>query len=104
LRAALKRLDPNSTRLGFVIEVERRAVAALQRRKPGRRVEANIEMDAGLLLDAIGLPRQAFTPVFSVARCAAWLAHAMEQQRTGRMIRPASTYIGPIPVETAPAE
>ena len=104
LRAALKRLDPNSARLGFVIDVERRAVAALQRRKPGRRVEANIEMDAGLLLDAIGLPRQAFTPVFAVARCAAWLAHAMEQRQTGRMIRPASTYIGPIPAEAAPAE
>ena len=99
LRAALRRLDPDSARLGFLIDVERRAVAALQRRKPGRRVEANIEMDAGLLLDAIGLPRQAFTPVFAVARCAAWLAHAMEQQRTGRMIRPASTYIGPVPAE-----
>jgi citrate synthase len=99
LRAALKRLDPDSARLGFVIDVEHRAVAALQRRKPGRRVEANIEMDAALLLDAIGLPRQAFTPVFAVARCAAWLAHAMEQRQTGRMIRPASTYIGPVPAE-----
>jgi citrate synthase len=97
LRAALKRLDPNSARLGFVVDVERRAVAALQRRKPGRRVEANIEMNAALLLDAIGLPREAFTPVFAVARCAAWLAHAMEQRQTGRMIRPASTYIGPQP-------
>jgi citrate synthase len=99
LRAALRRLEPNSARLDFVIDVERRAVAALQRRKPGRRVEANIEMDAALLLDAIGLPRDAFTPVFAIARCAAWLAHALEQQKTGRMIRPASTYIGPIPAE-----
>jgi citrate synthase len=97
LRAALRRLDPNAARLDFVMDVERRAVAALQRRKPGRRVEANIEMDAALLLDAIGLPREAFTPVFAVARCAAWLAHAMEQRQTGRMIRPASTYIGPAP-------
>jgi citrate synthase len=99
LRAALRRLEPNAARLDFVIDVERRAVAALQRHKPGRRVEANIEMDAALLLDAIGLPRDAFTPVFAVARCAAWLAHALEQQQTGRMIRPASTYIGPIPAE-----
>jgi citrate synthase len=99
LRAALRRLDPHATRLDFAIEVERRAVTALQRRKPGRRVEANIEMDAALLLDAIGLPREAFTPVFAVARCAAWLAHAVEQQQTGRMIRPASAYIGPVPAE-----
>jgi citrate synthase len=97
LRAALQRLDPAAKRLAFAQDVERRAVAALQRRKPGRRLEANIEMDAALLLDAIGLPREAFTPVFAVARAPAWIAHALEQQRTGRMIRPASTYVGPQP-------
>jgi citrate synthase len=97
LRAALQRLDPASRRLAFAQEVERRALAALQRRKPGRRLEANIEMDAALLLDAIGLPREAFTPVFAVARAAAWIAHALEQQASGRMIRPASTYVGPSP-------
>jgi citrate synthase len=97
LRAALQRLDPASKRLGFARDVEGRALAALQRRKPGRRLEANIEMDAALLLDAIGLPREAFTPVFAVARAPAWIAHALEQRRTGRMLRPASTYIGPSP-------
>ena len=97
LRAALQQLDPGSKRLAFAREVERRALAALQRRKPGRRLEANIEMDAALLLDAIGLPRAAFTPVFAIARAPAWIAHALEQQRTGRMIRPASTYVGPAP-------
>jgi citrate synthase len=97
LRAALQRLDPASKRLAYAKDVERRALAALQRLKPGRRLEANIEMDAALLLDAIGLPRDAFTPVFAVARAPAWIAHALEQQRTGRMIRPTSTYIGPAP-------
>jgi citrate synthase len=97
LRAALQRLDPAAKRLAFAQDVERRAVAALQRRKPGRRLEANIEMDAALLLDAVGLPREAFTPVFAVARAPAWIAHALEQQRSGRMIRPASSYVGPQP-------
>jgi citrate synthase len=97
LRAALQKLDPGSERLAFAQDVERRAVAALERRKPGRRLEANIEMDAALLLDAVGLPREVFTPVFAVARSPAWIAHALEQQRTGRMIRPASTYVGPAP-------
>ena len=54
-------------------------------------------MNAALLLDAVGVPRDAFTQVFSIARCAGWLANAMEQQKTGRMIRPASNYIGPKP-------
>jgi citrate synthase len=94
LRAALQQLDPQSARLSLALEVERRAVAALARHKPGRRLEANIEMDAALLLDAIGLPREAFTPVFSIARAPGWIAHALEQQKTGRMIRPRSTYVG----------
>jgi citrate synthase len=97
LRAALLRLDPNSPRLAFAKRVEQAAVAALERRKPGRRLEANIEMDAALLLDAIGLPRAAFTPVFAMARSPAWIAHALEQRRSGRMIRPASAYVGPTP-------
>ena len=97
LRAALLRLDPNSPRLAFAQRVERAAVAALERRKPGRRLEANIEMDAALLLDAIGLPRDAFTPVFAMARAPAWIAHALEQRRSGRIIRPASAYVGPVP-------
>lgn len=99
LRAAVQRLDPGNGRLAFAQDVERRAVAALQRRKPGRRLEANIEMDAALLLDAVGLPREAFTPVFAVARAPAWIAHALEQRRTDRMIRPASTYVGPASVD-----
>jgi citrate synthase len=97
LRAALQRLEPHGRRLAFAQDVERRALAALQRLKPGRRLAANIEMDAALLLDAIGLPRDAFTPVFAIARAPAWIAHALEQQRSGRMIRPSSRYVGPSP-------
>jgi citrate synthase len=94
LRAALRQLDPESRRLALALEVERGAVAALERHKPGRRLAANIEMDAALLLEAIGLPREAFTPVFAIARTPSWIAHALEQRKTGRMIRPRSVYIG----------
>jgi citrate synthase len=51
-------------------------------------------MVSALLLDAVGIPRVAFAPVFAVSRCAGWLAHAMEQHKTGRMIRPTSRYVG----------
>ena len=67
-------------------------------RKPGRPpLQPNVEINAALLLDAVGLPRDAFTPVFAVARAAGWLAHAMEQRATGRLVRPSSAYIGPRP-------
>jgi citrate synthase len=101
LQAALQRLGPATGRIAFAEEVERRALAALRRRKPGRVIETNVEFYTALLLEAVGLPRDAFTPVFALARSAGWLAHALEQQKTGRLIRPAARYIGPRPDEAA---
>ena len=97
LREAVAQLNRDAGQLAFAYEVERRALAALARHKPGRSLQSNIEMNAALLLDAVGVPRDAFTAVFAIARCAGWLAHAMEQRQTGRMIRPVSHYIGPQP-------
>ena len=34
-------------------------------------------------------------PVFALARSAGWIAHALEQRRTNRIIRPQSEYVGP---------
>jgi citrate synthase len=106
LRQALERLGdnlgPGAGRLAFAAEVERAIGAAFARLKPGRPpLQPNIEINAALLLDAVGLPRNAFMPVFAAARCAGWLAHAMEQQKEGRMIRPSSAYIGPVPPDAA---
>jgi len=98
LRKALQRLGPGTGRLAFAAEVERHVREVFARLKPGRpALKPNVEINAALLLDAVGIPREAFTPVFAVARCAGWLAHAMEQQKTGRLIRPSSAYIGPVP-------
>jgi citrate synthase len=97
LRDALATLDPDSGRLSLAAKVETRALAALARHKPGRSLQSNIEMNAALVLEAVGVPRDAFTQVFAIARCAGWLANAMEQQKAGRMIRPASNYVGPKP-------
>ena len=106
LRTALEKLGqslgPGIGRLAFAAEVERAVAAAFARLKPGRPpLQPNIEINAALLLDAVGLPRESFTPVFAVARAAGWLAHAMEQRQAGRLIRPSSAYIGPRPQEAA---
>jgi citrate synthase len=97
LRAAVASLNKDAGQLAFASEVEKKALAALARHKPGRSLQSNIEMNAALLLDAVGVPRDAFTQAFAIARSAGWLANALEQQKTGRMIRPASHYIGPKP-------
>jgi citrate synthase len=101
LGAALKRLGADAGRIAFAEEVERRALRALRRAKPGRVIETNVEFYTALLLEAVGLPRDAFTPVFALARSAGWLAHALEEQKTGRLIRPAARYVGPRPGEAA---
>jgi citrate synthase len=97
LRGALARLGADAGRLAFAAEVERRVLAAFARRKPGRTLQTNVELNAALLLEAVGLPREAFVPTFALARSAGWIAHALEQRKTGRMIRPQSRYVGPMP-------
>lgn len=74
---------------------ERRVLAALAQRKPGRTLQTDMELHAALLLDAIGPPRKAFVPVFALGRSPGWIAHALEQRKTGRMIRRQSPYVGP---------
>jgi citrate synthase len=95
LRAALQQLGSSGGRLQFAAHLEARLAAVLARLKPGRYLPANVEIMAALLLDAVGIPRDAFTAAFAIARSAGWIAHAIEQQKTGRMIRPASHYVGP---------
>ena len=77
--------------------MERRALALLRLHRPGRALDTNVEFYTALLLDALGVPRDAMVSVFAMSRVAGWIAHALEQQRTGRIIRPASRYIGPEP-------
>jgi citrate synthase len=60
-------------------------------------LQTNLEFYTALLLEALGLPRDAFTGVFAAARVVGWIAHALEQQASGRLIRPQSVYIGKMP-------
>lgn len=102
MRAALQRMPSAAERLAFTVHLEQRVAAAVERVKPGRHLPANVEIMAALLLDSVGIPRAGFTAVFAIARCPGWIAHALEQQQTGRLIRPTSRYIGP-PVSSAAA-
>jgi citrate synthase len=95
MRLALAAMGPMASRLTFASHVEARVAAVIERVKPGRTLPPNVEIMAALLLDAVGFPREAFTPVFAVGRSAGWVAHALEQAKTGRMIRPTSKYVGP---------
>jgi citrate synthase len=56
-----------------------------------------VEFYTAVLLDAVGLDRTVFSPTFASGRVAGWLGHIAEQRATGRLIRPASRYVGPMP-------
>lgn len=47
--------------------------------------------------EALELPNDAPFGLFAVARCAGWIAHAVEQGQSDALIRPRARYIGPAP-------
>ena len=75
--------------------VETTALRLLEEYKPGRRLQTNVEFYTALLLHGLGLDATLFTPTFAVSRVSGWIAHALEQQRANRIIRPQSEYVGP---------
>jgi citrate synthase len=75
--------------------VEREALRLLEEYKPGRRLQTNVEFYTALLLHGLGLDVALFTPTFAMSRVSGWIAHAFEQRRANRIIRPQSEYAGP---------
>ena len=82
--------------------VETIALRLLEEYKPGRRLQTNVEFYTALLLHGLGLDVSLFTPTFAISRVSGWIAHALEQQRANRIIRPQSEYAGPRNLRWAP--
>ena len=101
LKGAVRRLDARQGRLEFAEAVEAAALAILREKKPNRPLDTNVEFYTALLLEALAFPPSAFTCVFAMGRVAGWLAHAREQLAGGRLIRPQSRYVGPLPQQAA---
>lgn len=77
-----------------VKQIEQIALKVLAEHKPDHPLKTNVEFYTALLLHGLGLPTEMFSPVFAVGRAIGWLAHCFEQQRTNRIIRPESMYVG----------
>lgn len=75
--------------------VESEALRLLEEYKPGRRLRTNVEFYTALLLHGLGFEPPLFTPTFAISRVSGWIAHALEQRRANRIIRPQSEYAGP---------
>jgi citrate synthase len=97
LAAAAERLFSSGGDAAFYAlarSVEATALRLLEEFKPGRRLQTNVEFYTALLLHGLGFDPALFTPTFAISRVSGWIAHAMEQRRANRIIRPQSEYVG----------
>jgi citrate synthase len=77
---------------------EELALRMLKERHPERPNATNVDYYSAGILQAAGFPKEFFTCVFAASRMAGWTAHVLEYMaQDGRIIRPASEWIGPDP-------
>ncbi|WP_084422110.1 citrate synthase/methylcitrate synthase [Henriciella litoralis] len=96
LKAAVARLPGTTGRIEFAEHIETAVLGKLAAKYPDRALETNVEFYTAILLEALEIPREAFTAVFAQGRCLGWVAHAREQIDEGRLVRPKSIYTGPV--------
>ncbi|HEV2414461.1 MAG TPA: citrate/2-methylcitrate synthase [Candidatus Dormibacteraeota bacterium] len=93
LKDMCRRMNPKFYELAE--RVEEIALRILHEEHPERPQSTNVEFYSAGVLQAIGLPKEYFTPTFASARVAGWSAHVLEQTANNRIIRPQSEYVGP---------
>lgn len=101
LKRVVATLPGGSGRLAMAQAIEGRILHRLAAEKPDRKLDTNVEYYTALLLEAVGAPRGLFTCLFACGRVSGWIAHAREQLATGRLVRPAAVYVGPLPAIAA---
>ncbi|MEQ9314420.1 MAG: citrate synthase/methylcitrate synthase [Henriciella sp.] len=95
LKAAVKKLRGTAGRIDFAEHIETAVLGKLAKKYPARSLETNVEFYTAILLEALNIPREAFTAIFATGRVLGWIAHAREQIAEGRLVRPKSVYTGP---------
>jgi 2-methylcitrate synthase len=65
-----------------------------QTMKEEKRLLPNLDFYTAVVYLLIGIPIEAFTPIFVASRMSGWCAHIIEQQDHNRLIRPRASYIG----------
>ncbi|RYD94326.1 MAG: citrate synthase [Sphingomonadales bacterium] len=73
-----------------------KALRALERETGDK---PNCDAALAAMTRSLGLSDEATFSIFALARMTGWLAHAMEQRETGRLIRPRARYTGALPAK-----
>jgi citrate synthase len=74
----------------LALELERVAAGILG----PKGIYPNVDFYSGIVYQALGIPRDLFTPIFAIARVAGWLSHWLEQMQNNRIYRPEQIYVG----------
>jgi citrate synthase len=69
-----------------------------------RKIYPNVDFYAAIVLNALGVPKEFFTPFFASSRIAGWTAHILEQYSESELIRPTSGYLGAYGTKFIPIE
>jgi citrate synthase len=69
-----------------------------------RKIYPNVDFYAALVLNALGVPKEFFTPFFASSRITGWTAHILEQYSEAVLIRPTSKYISAYGTKFVPIE
>jgi len=54
----------------------------------------NVDFYSASTYYQMGIPIDAYTPIFAMSRVAGWIAHVLEQYEDNRLIRPRARYVG----------
>lgn len=100
LKSILSDYDTDLARLA--IGVEQVVNNVMDELKPGKKLRANVEYYAGVVMSHAGIDEQMATPTFCVARAIGWAANILEQTEGRKIFRPAATYVGPTPPVAVP--
>lgn len=97
--------DPRAAALQSAVRYSDEMTAILDAAEAVTGAAANLDFALVALCRTLGLPNEAAFTLFTVGRTVGWLAHALEQRKTGGgLIRPRARYTGPNPVVTDPPE
>jgi len=76
-----------------------RAITGSVRKLTGE--QPNVDFALASLSRALGLPASSALAIFALGRTIGWIAHAIEQYRTGELIRPRARYTGQLPLASS---
>ncbi|MGF1582105.1 MAG: citrate synthase [Gemmataceae bacterium] len=89
---ALQALSEQDQSAQFQVAMELEKVVAEKLSAKG--IYPNVDFFSGIVYQALGIPRDLFTPIFAIARVSGWLSHWLEQLEGNRIFRPSQVFVG----------